>query len=298
MTLRPYSKGALSFQQQVDLLRSRGLGIGDEQRAVRVLERTSYYRLSAYWLPFKQPNDSFESGATFEEAERLYEFDRRLRLLVLDALERVEVRLRTQITYSLAHAYGPFAHEEPANFHAGFDHPRWVTKLHDETGRSHETFVNHFMNSYCGFPKLPIWMAAEVMTLGALFMLFRAMQPNDRRPIAARYGVHYDVLASWLHALTYVRNVCAHHSRLWNRELAIQPRLPNKESLWKPPHVTNNRRLYAILLILRTLTRDHHFADDWAKAAIGMLHEISRSNRWRSNMGIPVRWDSHPLWRV
>jgi abortive infection bacteriophage resistance protein len=106
-----YPKGALTFQQQLDLMVSRGLEVADQARALEVLQCVSYYRLAGYWYGFRLPGaEDFEPGAAFDEALRLYEFDRRLRLLVRDAVERLEVALRTAITYEFGHQYGAFGH--------------------------------------------------------------------------------------------------------------------------------------------------------------------------------------------
>ena len=111
--MQTYSKPALSFEQQIELLKNRGLGISDEERAKRHLSNVSYYRLSAYMLPYKimQPNgivtDYFIKGTIWDDIWNLYKFDRKLRLLVFDAIERIEISLRTQIIYQLSHKYGP-----------------------------------------------------------------------------------------------------------------------------------------------------------------------------------------------
>src|SRR5687767_3304096 len=110
-----YNKPALSFEAQITQLEERGLIIEDHDRARRWLSRVSYYRLSAYFLPFKvQGQDRFQEGASLGQICDLYNFDRRLRLLLLDAIERIEVALRTALTYEIAHRYGPFGHTDPA----------------------------------------------------------------------------------------------------------------------------------------------------------------------------------------
>lgn len=102
-----YSKQALSFPDQLAQLQRRGLTIVDQGRALQWLQRVSYYRLSAYFLPFKD-SENFRPGTEFNDIAGLYIFDRKLRLLMLDAIERIEVALRTSVTYEIGHAYGPF----------------------------------------------------------------------------------------------------------------------------------------------------------------------------------------------
>lgn len=196
MSLIDYRKPALAFRDQVTLLARRGLRVEDEEAAASMLERVSYYRLSAYWHPFKTGDAGFELGSTFEEAVRLYEFDRRVRLLVMDAIERFEVHLRTTLSYEIAHLGGPFSHEDPAAFQPKFAHDKWVADLHKETVRAKEKFTDHFKCKYRGFPVLPVWMATEVMSFGSLSMLFRGLRPPVRQGVARRFAMHDNVLES------------------------------------------------------------------------------------------------------
>jgi abortive infection bacteriophage resistance protein len=137
----PYSKCALSYDEQLSLLKQRGLVVPDRPYAIDILSRISYYRLSAYWHPFRMKDadglrqSQLQPGTTFEDVLSLYEFDRKLRLLVLDALERVEVSIRTAVTHCLGKVQSTFAHEDPNNFHPRFAHKAWVVKLHHETLR-------------------------------------------------------------------------------------------------------------------------------------------------------------------
>ncbi len=259
-----YPKQAVTFDNQLELLIERGLEINDRAKALDTLSRISYYRLSGYWHPFRDnPGEGFIAGANFDTVLGLYDFDRKLRLLVMDALERVEVTLRTDLTYHLAHAFGPFAHTNPANYRRNFGHRAWVAKATEETRRSSELFITHYRNKYDGFPIIPIWMLTEVITLGALSRLYEGMLSEQQGPVAKTYGVAPSVLRTWLRTLTYTRNLCAHHSRLWNRELANRPSLPRHDPLWNPPVTPTNRRLFAVLLILRRMMERHHDGENW-----------------------------------
>jgi len=297
----PYTKPALTFEQQLEHLQARGLEVTSPVRAIATLASISYYRLSGYWYPMRQraPGgevlNEFEPGATFDSAVGLYEFDRQLRLLVLDAIERVEVALRTVVTYHLGHRYGALGHENATNFHPRFEHAAWLAKLHDEVERSQDAFVTHYQRTYEGFPALPIWMVTEVMSLGSLSRLVRGLKPNDKRDVTAGFNLHPKRLEDWLHVLTYVRNVCAHHSRLWNRELAIRPDVKGGAE-WLPPVTPRNDRIFYTLLMLRHLQRCSGNGDEWAKACEALLDPVTSIDRWRIAMGFPNEWLSHPVW--
>lgn len=291
-----YNKPPLTFEQQLELLESRQMLITDRDQALHALECISYYRLSAYWYPVKNDNDTFKPGTRFDVAESLYEFDRHLRLQVMDAIERIEIALRTAITYTLAHSYGAFAHTDPTNFRNTFQHRRWIEKLEYELGNSQEVFIQHFRNKYAGFPAMPIWMAIEVITLGALSRLYEGLLPREQKQIARVYAVHPAVLRSWLRTLTYTRNLCAHHARLWNRELSNAPEMPRHEAAWHPPVTPTNRRLFAVLLILRRMMDHHHDGTHWQKRVTDLIEPVAEKDYWRTAMGMPDGWKTHPLW--
>jgi abortive infection bacteriophage resistance protein len=296
-----FDKPALSLADQVRQLISKGMQINDPAAAENVLTNVSYYRLSAYWVPFLQLNvsgqrcNTLRPGTSFEEVLALYEFDRQLRLLVLDALEHVEVALRSAMTYHVVTAYGAFGHENPANFHPAFDHASWITKLHDETNRSSDTFVIHYKNSHQGFPAMPLWMSTELISLGSLSKLYSGMKPTDKRTIATPLNLHHKRLQNWLHVLTYVRNVCAHHSRLWNRELSIRASVMS-ESEWRPPLLPRLDRLFYVLLILRLLLRKTDRGTWWRDQCQTLLQPVAETPKWRTAMGMGVDWQNHPLW--
>ena len=190
----------------------------------------------------------------------------------------------------------PWSGLKGRTFRRDFDHRDWITKVETEAGRSKEVFVRHFQTTYFGFPTLPIWVALEVIPFGALSRLYEGMLPEDQKAVAVDYDVHPKVLRSWLRTLAYVRNLCAHHSRLWNRELSVAPDLPRHDPLWQPPITPTNRRLFAVLLILRQLMAHHHQGCHWQRNVTGLILPIAGDLRWCSAMGLPEVWERHPLW--
>ena len=285
--LKRYDKPALTFDEQLELLERRGMTTEDRVRAVNVLQRISYYRLSAYWYPFKRDGDAFEPGTRFEQATRMYEFDRRLRLVILDAIERFEVQARTRVTYQLGHTYGAFGYLEPSHFKPRFDHVGWLKGFLGEVERSHETFTKHFRARYEGFPRLPIWMASELMSLGSLSRLVEGLERRDRTALASEWGINAQLVPSWLHSITFVRNVCAHHGRLWNRELAISPQLPKHDA--DLAELTNSR-VFAILSILKRATRSDPGTVQWTHEVATLLSELAGEPALLLDMGAPSLW--------
>ena len=294
---RPFAKPATTYAEQVALLRSRGLIIGDPAEAEFYLQHLNYYRLGAYWLPFEADHQShrFHPGTRFADVLNLYIFDRELRLLVLDAIERVEVSVRAQWAYQLAHRHGPHAHLDPA---FAYRSDRWrdnLARLTEEARRSDETFIRHLLDSYAeALP--PVWAVCEVMSLGLLSRWYNNLKPMPtRRAIADVYHVDQKVLESWLHHLSLVRNTCAHHSRLWNREFTITPELPRtKPAGLQPQCRPNSRKLYNTLVILLHLMDLVAPAHHW-RARLGAL--IGRHAIPVADMDFPAGWESLPIWR-
>jgi abortive infection bacteriophage resistance protein len=289
-----YSKPPLTFEQQYDLLLERGLTVPDRIRAQRWLRHISYYRLSAYFLPLKIADDQFATGARFDQIAGLYIFDRKLRLILMDAIERFEVALRTGLTYGISHQYGPFGHVNPANFDTRFDHGEFMKELAEAEKQSRETFVTHYRNKYVSEDHLPLWMASELMSFGRLSRIFKNTHPEIKKSFARRLNVpDTKIVSSWLHTLNYVRNVCAHHSRLWNREIAVKPILPRASPAW-PYAILGTDRLYAVLVIIR-----HALLHTWPKCKWrDRLFELFAQHPTvdLAAMQIPENWRSIPPW--
>lgn len=296
MNKRPFTKPAITYAEQVVLLRSRGMVVGDEAEAEFHLQHLNYYRLGAYWLPFENDHTThqFKPGTNFKAVLNLYSFDRELRLLVLDALERLEVSVRTQWDYQLGHQHGGHAHLDPS---IAFYQDRLqsnLKSLEKEIRRSDEIFIKHMTATYSeALP--PVWTVCEVMSLGLLSRWYANLKPMaTRTAIATVYGVDQRVLGSWLHHLTLVRNVCAHHSRLWNREFSVTPMLPQRPATLAGQFQQNSRKLYnSLLILLHCMDRiapDHH----WRTRLIAL---IDRHNVSFNAMGAPSDWKSQTLWQ-
>ena len=236
-----FTKPAKDFTSQLSLLEQRGLVVSNKAQALSLLENIGYYRFSAYTYPFREgsPREPFKSGTTLEQIIRIYDFDRELRLLVSDAIERAEVGIRSRIVnQSCLHFSNPHWFMDASNFHPKFNHPAFLKKLENHLNirydrRTHariipqdhpETFIEHYYNKY-GDPYLPpFWMSAEVLTLGSLSHLYKGIgNPKLKKAIADPFGVPAKILARWLHSTSHLRNICAHHGRLWNRKFSISP---------------------------------------------------------------------------
>lgn len=295
-----YSKKALSIADQISLLEKRGVLVEDTAFAQRVLETVSYYRFSAYLYPFRKNDgtDDYVSGTSFNQCWQYYRFDRRLRFCIIDAIERIEVATKTKIVNLLSTKYGPFAYRDQATFAMPTDLRRYnelLTFIDTETQKSKEEFVEHFRRTYDTSQGLPLWMAVEVMTFGNMLTLFRLMKKQDKQIIAKSLGSNEHVFESWLTNLNYVRNICAHHGRLWNRQLAVNPLIPAKDMKWhEAAFPISPNRIYSTLCTLQTLLSVIAPQSKWKSRFYDLLKEFPMIHR--VSMAIPPDFEKSAIW--
>ena len=296
-----YSKKPLTIPEQLFLLQARGVTVEDTAFAELVLSNVSYYRFSAYLYPFRRKGGEagYELGTSFRKCWQLYHFDRRLRLCVLDAVERVEVAIKTRIVNTLSTKYGPFAYRDPSFLARNLKTDRFSDLLRfvdGETQKSKEEFVNHFRMKYDSQNGLPLWMAAEVMTFGNMLTLFRLMKKQDKNIIAKSFGSNEQIFESWLVHLNYIRNICAHHGRLWNRYMAVKATMPLKDPRWKETdYPVNPNTIYSTICIFKTLLDVVAPQSRWKHRFYALLQEFPDIPR--VSMGIPNGFEQSAIWK-
>lgn len=308
-----------NYEQQLEILRERGLKINDEKRALNYLERLGYYRLSGYWYPFRLLNtecsneqkqairsDFFRPQSTFENIVDLYIFDKQLRLLAIDALERIEMALRTDIAYLLGER-DPFAHERADCLHSNFSvrliskgkeqgktlHEIWLNKYRDLLRRSSkQSLVAHHQRYYDGH--LPIWVAIEIWDLGLLSHLFSGLKFADKQKIAEKYKTDGETLAKWLKSLNFIRNVAAHHSRLWNNNILELSPATNE---WK---LCKNYRPFMYFCIMQHLLNVICPNSTWGKRLTKLLEHFPEPENQAvalNDFGIVDEWQKWDIWQ-
>lgn len=295
-----YTKPPLTIEEQADLLLSRGM-LGDKSLIISRLSVVNYYRLSGYWYPFRQiDNENFKPDTTFDKIWRRYVFDRRLRLLVIDAIERIEVAVRSQLAYHHAHFYNdPFAYASNPSALPELntkDRTQFLEEIKNETKYSKETFAEHFRKKYSDEHQyMPVWIASEIMTFGCMLTFFRGSPHDVRKKIADIFGITEEVFSSWLLTLNTVRNICAHHGRLWNRELGVKPKIPRKQLMWHEPVEVSNNRIFCILTICKYSLDLIASQSKWTERLKHLLSEFSDIPINR--MGFPDDWQENLIWK-
>lgn len=314
-----YQKPYTSVPEQVSILQQRGMDVGDPLQAEALLRRYGYYRLSGYTHFYRQePSSSdFIPGTKLSQIKILYHFDEEVRSTLLEGISQIEVALRFHIGHRLGRR-DTFAHRSSAEFENEFGtwsvsengvnpskHQGWLKEYTRQEKRSQEAFVQHFRRHYG--PHLPVWVATEVMSFGTLCQLFQAMPENDRKLVAARFGVlakngdgDAGTLFTWLNHLRHLRNLAAHYSRVWNRTFDVVLGRPNRSAVRELAHwdEVSVRKLYGTLSVLRFLLARVNPQSDWYAGAISLVTDFSRrSGISMQAMGFPMDWQRERIWQ-
>ncbi|MGO1950964.1 MAG: Abi family protein [Mycobacteriaceae bacterium] len=313
----PYDQPWLSIDEQIDHLAGRGLEFASGQDAAAALHRIGYFRLTGYLHPFlrRTPDgsvdpDAYVPGTALDHVLRLVDADRRLRQIMLDGVDRIEVSLRMRLGHTLGEI-DPFAHFDTATFDPGFvrryKHGQWLADASDNHLRSREQFVAHYADKYNG--DLPIWALVELLGLGQLATLYDGLRDDIATPVAADLGVpDRDLLRSWLAAVNDIRNAAAHHVRLFNRFLVIAPMRPRNGSvpllshLVEHPglsdHPTGGFRIYNVAAVMAYLTQRIDPSSTWTSDTAEFVESFPRHRSLGVDaMGFFDGWHSEELWR-
>jgi abortive infection bacteriophage resistance protein len=295
-----YNKKALTIEEQISLLKSRGLAFSDEKQATHFLSYISYYRFSGYTISFEEKNQTsdrshkFKPAVDFNDVLKLYDFDRHLRILVMDAIERIEVAIRTQICLQMSTRYNDSHwHLNQDVFKPEFRHAQFIEKCRIEQSSSNELFVRHYKLKYSVPDEIPSWMAVELLPLGTWSLVYKHLKERaDKKAISDNFKLSPVDLESWLHALTYIRNLCAHHSRLWNRNFTIKPSVirPHQEHL--NPNYTFAAQAAMLHILLNVISPDNK----WTAKLSELLDSHDFINPHR--MGFSATWKVNSFWNL
>ena len=249
-----FPKTYLSPADIVALLTNRGLGIANPGRAEHYIRNIGYYRLSAYLYPLLQmPKEAhrYKTRSKFQDALNLYRFDKKLRLILFNEIEKVEVALRSALANVVAEETGNIFWMTDASMFANADKfNRTMALVDKELKSSKEDFILHFKMKYSNaYP--PAWILIEILPLGVVTRIYENLADNTlRKKIAARFSLTIPVFTSWMTVVALTRNSCCHHSRVWNKSNAIPPLIPKKlNGKWVVSIVSPKRIFYNICII-------------------------------------------------
>ncbi|WP_156465929.1 MULTISPECIES: Abi family protein [unclassified Rathayibacter] len=314
-------KNFTTIPQQAAILTSRGMILDID--AEQWLRSVNYYRLSGYWFVYRKletvggqlrRGDDFHAGTRFSEVAALYEFDRQLRTLVHDGVERFEIALRRAVTDVIAR-HDPLGHRNSALFRSDFDHAGWLAKSQDRVARAarRSDSIRHHQDKLGG--TIPLWVLVEVLDFADVSLLVEGMTATDQWSIASELGLIPDLtllsgnqltkakrrhpIVNWLEQLSLVRNICAHHGRLWNRTVipagtALMRAVPRLSSL----PVGQSESTYGSLALLAKTMEATLPGSSWREKLVRLVTRRLEGETGRSaaEMGFPTGWAEDDLW--
>ncbi|MAF31586.1 MAG: hypothetical protein CMF60_05220 [Magnetococcales bacterium] len=306
-----FNKPATNIDEQLDLFKGRGLVVEDEEKAKYYLEFIGYFRFKGYAIPFQVDPQTHElqEGTTFQDILNLYIFDRKLRLHIMDAVERIEVALKSILSNQLSTKLGCHWYMDQQYFVDEFteipeveegdayeksQHDKMLDKVKREVSRSKSPFIQKYIGDQLeplGFP--PSWMMLEVSSFGLISKIYKNLTHEHQKDVAKVLEIDAKVLASCVQAISVLRNTCAHHSIVWNAKHTFNPRVPRMSSIFanheQPDKVYN--RLLVITLLVEKISGD----SEWAVNLIKLIQGHSFVDM--SAMGFPSSWNQMLLWR-
>jgi len=296
------AKPAKNVQEQISLLQERGMDFRSIADAPHFLTNISYYRLKGYWWEMQadKVEHIFEDNTFFEDVIDLYNFDRNFRLIVFNAIERIEIAIRTKLIYHLSLGHGPNWFIKQPIFEDPFHHATFLSKLNKDMKYSSEEFMKkHFKNHGNEMPES--WKALEVITLGTLSKVYQNLnhQLPEKSIIANEFGLNNQkYLASWLLSVTYIRNIVAHHSRLWNRVIINKydwPKSTTEPLLSYEPNQHQRRKIFpllsAMLYMNNKISPGHHLKEELFQ----LFNDFPNTPLYK--MGFPKDWQKEPIWQ-
>ena len=299
-----YEKPALNIQQQIQQLQERGLEITDKDYAENCLSHISYYRLSGYWWPMQADKEKhiFKPNSRFNDVMALYNFDKELRLLLFDMIEKIEISLRTKLIYHLSREFDAWWFQNTAIFSDIKELIKTLATLDEEVERSKDIFIKEHKKKHkddLRFP--PAWKALELTSFGNLSKLYGNLKPTvkSKNTIAEDFRtVNHTYLPSWLQSLAQIRNYCAHHSRLWNKNLPGRPKLLSKPPApWivDIPKEHEYSMLYIHLCCMKYLLNVIDVNNSFTARLIKLLKNYPNVDV--NALGLKPNWQNEPLWK-
>lgn len=302
-----FSKEPFTVSQQVAQLIDRGLLIKYPRIAEKYLINISYYRLGEYWYVMQSDKDNhiFKPNSKFEDVIALYNFDAELRLLLFDVIEKIEISLRTKLIYYLSHEIDPWWFQNFELFNDSKALVKTLSSLEEEISRTKDESIKKHLKKHKDdgrFP--PSWKALEQTSFGALSKLYGNLKHTIKSKdiIAIEFGaVNHKYLPSWLQSIAVIRNYCAHHSRLWNRnlpgtvKLLSSPPKPWIQDIVNVPKQHEFSKLYVHMCLMRYMLNTILPKNEF-NSRLNMLFQ-KYPNVDPNALGMKPNWQNEPLWK-
>ena len=279
-----------TYDQQIEKLREHGCIITDADFCKDVLAQVSYYRLSAYFLPFKKSDGMFIPNTKFKKVFNICEFDRKLRTIIYSAIEDVEIFLRAQFSYYHGHKYGSDGYMDSSHYSSKHDHNKFIQNINEAISKNNTiSFVKHHISNYSG--GFPIWVIMELFTFSMLSYFFADLLSCDQKALSRSiFNTVPKNIESWLHCISVLRNICAHYGRLYYRILPFVPSNINQPD-GSPFNTYVLNRLFGSLMALRQL---YPSVGKWNNETVSSIHALIDQyieDIELGYLGFPINWE-------
>ena len=280
-------KEPIVFEDQVEKLREHGCIVADDASSIEFLKSVNYYRFSAYFLPFRdelREDKRYIAGTTFEQVKGIYEFDKKLRAILFEAIEEIEIRIRTAVAYYHAHKHGALGYLDETTFNDKHQHSRFLEQFESEKEHNAKAlFVRHHIANRDG--EFPIWVAVELFTLGMLSHFVSDLLDDDANQVARHFNTGRFYLKSWVITLSVLRNICAHYGRLYYVNFTSTPKIPNKLNF------SPTGKLFDQILMLKLLSPSKAQWNAKILPQIAALFENYKNYIVPDHIGFPLNWE-------
>lgn len=274
-----------TVDEQIAILRKRGCVIKDENFARETLRYINYYRISNYFEPFSISKHKYEEGTTFEKIMQIYEMDRKLRSVLIAALEEIEIALRASVSNYHALKYGALGYLNPNTFDRSHNHQSFISRVNHliDCGEERE-FVRHYNSKYGG--KFPLWVVMELFSFGTLAFFYKDMHTTDKKTLANEYyGCSPSEMDNWIFCLNELRNYCAHYNRLYGNHFPVLPKTPKNFE----PELKDD--VFGYLIVMKQLYHNH---ENWNERVVKPISRMLKKNSQvirLSDIGFPDGWE-------
>lgn len=314
-----YDFPALTVSEQLSLLKDKGLIITDPEAAKYWLSNVSYFRFKNYSYPFKvyeNGEGNYIEKTTFNNVCDLYSFDRKLKIILFEGIENIEVSVKTHLSNTMSENHGTRWYLNESHFLSEsdrrqiirnarfaddipkvFNHDSFLQNIEQALQKPTEVFLQQYINVYEPiFP--PSWMLMEIITFGTLSLMFENLKPSlEKTKICECFELTKKQLVSWLHCLSFIRNKCAHHGRLVYSKIKFAPSMPQKRSrqfLTQADEVSHDS-LYAILCCIQYLLNICNTNSLFKRDLINLVETSYGIDLKR--LGFTANWRNEPIWQ-
>lgn len=290
-----YSKFPATIDEQLSILAARGMIIDDLPSAKLFLSENYFHRFLSYSVPFFRSVSAnlskfYRDGVKFSDVINIYEFDSKLRLLLLDAIEKIEISIKTQFI-NLSAKYGAHFYLSHKLFR---DHKLLndsIERLQYQMRASNDLLVNEYFAKYDNPNLPPVWVAMELLSIGQMAKwLLNLKRDEDRQTVARHYHLHYSILRAVIDNLTLIRNYSAHHARIWNRHYDFAECVcDSNNELIKDTLCISDGRIYRVLILIAYILRCIGGDKEFVMNLFDIIHKYQIDVK---QMGFPDDWQA------